>query len=255
MGEIELQRHGYNHMIVWLDQNIASKDEYHNVRKVFTTTTNPESTLQTSITDLDITNLICDEITQRDDRFLDVPFPFMLFDKASQCLTCLRENAGKKRIFFITSSQLGKDIVKRILEEYPEIFQDNQGKFYDDSIYVFCGDAKYATGWAIVYLDQICIQVENDDQKFLARLTRDIAKYLVSQGQQELSNDNVSAAQLALQYFTWAKQLYVQADKVRYAYRSDDPKNPLNVVIQFIIDTEQKIKQFQSSNIQEGTEN
>ncbi|CAF4052996.1 unnamed protein product, partial [Rotaria sordida] len=56
--------------------------------------------------------------------------------------------------------------------------------------------------------------MENDDKAILARLTRDIANYLKSKGEEEFSNDdNSSSVELAIQYFGWAKNLYERADK------------------------------------------
>ncbi|CAF0974066.1 unnamed protein product [Rotaria sordida] len=238
---MELSRHGYNHMIVWLDKNIASPECCHELKKAFATTTNPESNLQTSINEVDINNFICDDNAQRDTSFLDIPFPFKLFSDIEPCLTFLLENAGKKRIFFITSGERGEHIVPRILNDHRKIFTDNNGNIYKDSIYVFCANVAYHGQWALDYEELDCIKMENDDRMILARLTRDIANYLKSKGEQEFSNDNNSSSvELALQYFGWAKKLYEQADKVRQAYAPNSPLNPLNIIKPLIAAAEQK---------------
>ncbi|CAF4036137.1 unnamed protein product, partial [Rotaria sordida] len=227
---------------VWLDKNIASPECCHELKKAFTTTTNPESNLQTSINEVDINNFICDDKAQRDTSFLDVPFPFKLFDDIEPCLTYLLENAGKKRIFFITSGALGEHIVPRILNNHRKIFADNDGNIYKDSIYVFCANVAYHGQWALDYEELDCIKMENDDKAILARLTRDIANYLKSKGEEEFSNDdNSSSVELAIQYFGWAKNLYERADKVRRAYASKDPLNPLNIINTLIATAERKL--------------
>ncbi|CAF0806795.1 unnamed protein product [Adineta steineri] len=244
----ELGRHGYNHMIVWLDENIASPDHYHDFKKVFATTTNPESTLQESLVDVDINNLIHDDVTRRDTSFLNVPFPFILFDSIDPCLAFLQKNAGEKRIFFMTSGDLGQHIVPAILNNHQSIFQDKNGNLYEDSIYIFCANMTAHIEWARQFLDFCCIKIITDDRQMLARLTRDIAKYLSSKGEEELSNNNLSAITLALQYFSWAHNLYQQADKVRPGYPSNDSRNPINILKPLIAKAEQKLRELQTNS-------
>ncbi len=131
---MELSRHDYNHIIVWLDTNIALSECCHELKKSFATTTNPESDLQTPINEVDINNFICDDKAQSDTSFLDVPFPFKLFDATEPCLTFLLENAAKKRIFFITSGALGEHIVPRILDNHRKVFEDDNGNI--DKIFI-----------------------------------------------------------------------------------------------------------------------
>jgi hypothetical protein len=242
---MELSRHGYNHIIVWLDENIASPECCVVMKKAFATTTDPESSKQTSLNDVDINNFIRDDEAKRDTSFLDVPFSFKLFADPGKCLTFLRENAGKKRIFFITSGALGEHIVPRILNNHRNIFEDNDGKIYQDSIYVFCSNVAYHSKWALDYEDLDCIKMQNDDRVILARITRDIAKYLETKGKQEFSNDNLSSVALALQYFGWAKKLYEKADNVMRGYAPNHPLNPLNIINPLIAAAEQKLKQLQ----------
>jgi hypothetical protein len=246
---MELSRHGYNHMIVWLDKNIASPGCCYELKKAFATTTNPESNLPTPINEVDINNFICDEKAQRDTTFLDVPFPFKLFDDKEPCLAFLLQNAAKKHIFFITSGALGEHIVPDILNNHRKIFEDDNGNVNKISIYVFCLNMAYHSQWALDYVDLDCIKMENDDRIILACLTRDIANYLESRGKKEFSNDNSASVELALQYFGWAKKLYEQADKVRPAYASDDPLNPLNIINPLIAAAEQKLRDLPTPTI------
>jgi len=243
----------YNHMIVWLDKNIASPDCCKQLKKAFATTTNPESRILTNIDELDISNLILDNSTYHQSSFLEVPFIFKLFSHVEPCLKFLLENAGKKRIFFITSGSLGEFIVPRILTDHQQIFKDKNGKLYEDSIYIFCADMVKHGQWAIDYLDLDCIKMENDDQSILARLTRDIAKYFLSEGKELLQNDNdILSLNKALQDFTWSKELYYKAQSIVKTHTST---TLLKDIDQFIIDTEFKIKQINDDEDKIGQEN
>jgi hypothetical protein len=241
-------------MIVWLDQNIASPDCCKLLKKAFATTTNPEDKILTSIDELDISNLIRDNSTYEESSFFEIPFNFKLFSHVEPCLTFLLENAGKKRIFFITSGSLGEDIVPRILTDHQEIFKDEKtGKFYEDSIYIFCADMVKHGQWAIDYIDLDCIKMENDDQSILARLTRDIAKYFISQGKEFLQNKNdLISLKKALKYFTWSKELF---HKAQFVVKTHSAQTVLKDLEQFIINTEFEIKQINDNDDQMGEEN
>ena len=153
-----LSNNTFDHMIVWLDQNIASTGCYQQLKRAFATTVNPENYILTTIDEVDIPNLIQDQATQRDTCFLEVPFTFKLFADIQSCLNFLLANAGKKRIFFMTSGQLGKDIVRQLLTDHKHVFTDMNGKFYEDSIYIFCADAAKHAEWAFDFLDLGCYQ-------------------------------------------------------------------------------------------------
>jgi hypothetical protein len=241
-------------MIVWLDQNIASPDCCKLLKKAFATTTNPEDKILTSIDELDISNLIIDNSTYEESSFFEIPFNFKLFSHVEPCLQYLLENAGKKRIFFITSGSLGEDIVPRILTDHQEIFKDKKtGKLYEDSIYIFCADMVKHGQWAIDYIDLDCIKMENDDQSILARLTRDIAKYFISQGKEFLQNKNdLISLKKALKYFTWSKELF---HKAQFVVKTHSAQTVLKDLEQFIINTEFEIKQINDNDDQMGEEN
>jgi len=243
---MSLSKGKFNHMIVWLDQNITSSDCCKQLKKAFATTTNPESKLLTNIDELDVSNLIRADSTYGETTFLEVPFTFKLFSHVEPCLQFLLDNAGKKRIFFITSGSLGEHIVPRILTDHQEIFKDKNGKLYEDSIYIFCADMIKHGQWAIDYLELDCIKMENDDQSILARLTRDIAKYFLSEAKEFVKNDNdILSLKKGLQYLTWAKQLYHKAQLVVKTHTST---TLLKDIEQLIIDTEFKIKQINNDN-------
>ncbi|CAF1162497.1 unnamed protein product [Adineta steineri] len=253
MSSSELE---YDHMIVWLDQNIASADCCRQLKKAFSTTINPENRISTNIDELDICNLIRENSINEQTSFLEVPFIFRLFSDVEPCLEFLIENARKKRIFFLTSGSLGEKIVPKILDEHQEIFQDENNKLYEDSIYIFCADMVKHGQWAIEYLELDCIKMENDDQTLLSRLTRDIAKYFLFKGKQfkENSNNLLSSLEKATKYFTWAKELYHRAQTIIKTHTST---NMINEIDQLIIQTQFQIKQIKNDNDDEqfGEEN
>lgn len=251
---MSLSKDRYNHMIVWLDQNIASADCCRQLRKAFATTTNPESKTLTNIDELDISNLIRDDSINEQTSFLDVPFIFKLFSNVESCLNFLLEYKGKMRIFFITSGSLGEHIVPQILTEHQDIFKDKNGKIYEDSIYIFCADMIKHGQWAIDYLELDCIKMENDDQAILARLTRDIAKYFLSEGKQFIENNDLLSLEKAMQYFTWSKELYHKAQLVVKTHSSTIILKDLD---QIILNTQIKINNHTDYNNDEkiGEEN
>ena len=86
--------------------------------------------------------------------------------------------------------------------------------------------------------------METDERLMVTRLTRDIAKYFVSEGEQLLKNDNVPAVERAYQYFTWAKKLYLHAESARKGGLTDDVWKKLD---ERIVEAEQKLQQLKNS--------
>lgn len=236
-------------MIVWLDKYIASPDCCRTLKKAFATTINPESELLINIGETDISNLICDQTDSQKTSFHEIPFVFKLFDDIDLCYKYLLDNAGKKRIFFITSGSLGQYIVPKILERDQHIFQDRYGKLYQESIYIFCADMAAHAEWAQDFLDLECIQMQNDERLILSQLTQHIAKHFISEGEQLLVtetnapvDEKLIPAKQAEQYFTWAKKLYIRANSVWNGSLTNDLLNKLNKLIE---NAEERIQQLQ----------
>ncbi len=107
--------------------------------------------------------------------------------------------------------------------------------------------------WAIDYLELDCIKMENDDQAILARLTRDIAKYFLTEGKQFITNSNdLLSLEKGMQYLTWSKQLYHKAQLVVKTHTSTTILKDLD---QIIIDTQLKINQHIDYDDKFGEEN
>ena len=225
-------------MIVWLDIHIALPDFCRTLKKAFATTINPEHELPTTIDEKDIENLICEQTDSHETTFHEIPFIFKLFNDLDACYKYLLDNAGKKRIFLITSGTLGQYLVPKILERDQYIFQDRNGKLYEHSIYIFCADMAANAQWAEDFLDLDCIQMYNDERLILSHLTQHVAKYFISEGEQLLANekiesidDKIELAKKAEQYFTWAKTLYIKADSVWKGSLTEDLLHTLDKLI------------------------
>ncbi len=229
-------------LIIWLDQGATLPDDYIQLKKVLLSITNPEDETLINIDDPDIRNLIRDGSTLKETTFLRDPILFKFFSEIEPCFQFLLENAGKIKIFFITSGSLGKTIVPKILPNHKEIFQDKNGKLYEDSIYIFCTDMAMHSIWAEEYLDDFgCLKMENNDKFVLARLPRDIAKYFISQGEELFQTNHIESLNNAKQYYLWSKQLYLKADSVqKMPSTSDDIK----IIDQHIEEIEKKIQQL-----------
>ncbi|CAF1583783.1 unnamed protein product [Didymodactylos carnosus] len=102
-------------------------------------------------------------------RLIDTVYCLKPFFEMNDCLEFIRGNASKK-IFFISSGTLGKEIVPQIAE-WSQVH----------GIYIFCGNILYHKDWAINYCDHITSILEHQDD-LLLRLTRDIAEYLEKKG-------------------------------------------------------------------------
>ncbi|CAF4044542.1 unnamed protein product [Rotaria sp. Silwood1] len=231
-----------DHIIVWLDQNVASPNDCQNLKKAFFTTIDPENELPTKIDDKDILNLIHEEKPSQQSDFNATAFVFKLFDDIEKCHKFLLANAGKKRIFFITSGSFGQYIVPKLLSMDPGVFQDKNGKFYEHSIYIFCADMALHSRWAEEFLDLNCIQMYSDERAVLSRLARDIANDFVSKGEEEWVKDNIEAVKKACQYFTWARTLHTKAESVQKGGLNNDLLGKLD---QLIEKAEQRIKELE----------
>lgn len=88
--------------------------------------------------------------------------------------------------------------------------------------------------------------MDNDDQNLLARLTRDIAKYFLSEGKELLLNSNhILSLNQSLEYLHWSKQLYHKAQLI---VKTHTTSTILNDIDQSIFHTEFKIKQINNDD-------
>jgi hypothetical protein len=208
-----------NHMIFWLDSTIGNPEEYQQLKKAFGSNTDPRNENWTMFTDRDYLNILAerDAVTV---TFEGVRFLLQAFSNEADCLAAF-ENNQDKRIFFITSGQMGKSIVPQIIEQYRHIFTDLITDEPYMSIYVFCHNIEFHIDWALEYRDYI--HIFNFDSDLLERMTRDIAEYFIERGKRIRQDNDLQGA---LQRLYWAKKLWHQYDKMA----QDIPADTFQVV-------------------------
>lgn len=219
-----------DHVIVWLDKYVAKPNCCETLKTAFSTTIDPENVSSTTINATDISNLIAEPMDTQS-GFHSIPSILRLFDDMEKCYNYLLSIAGKKRIFFITSGSSGQYILPKLLTRDPHIFQDSDGKFYEDSIYIFCADIAQHAQWADDFLELGCIKMGADENMVLCWLTKDIANYFATKGEQELSSDDIEMVKNALQHFTWARALYVKANGIWRGFNITVPLKKLDALI------------------------
>jgi len=102
------------------------------------------------------------------------------------------------KFFFISSGTLGKDMVPKIVQEYPFIH----------SFYIFCFKMVNHRDWASEYVE--CLQMFDHPVDLLVRLMRDVSDYFIQQGKAYLNLDD---ARDALKYFKHAWNLETRANE------------------------------------------
>lgn len=190
-----------NFIIIWLDQHIGLIESNKQLKTGVDQQADPECRLPESPFEKNINELIQFR-TKLDQSFDKIPKNLKAFSEVRVCLDCIGENIGKKKIFFITSGSMGKEIAPEIMVKYPSL----------KTIYVFCGYIAAHLEWVENCLDQgiDCI-MKDFHTDMLVRLLQDVAEYFVSQGDEELSRDQ-QLAYSAIHYFTWAKLLWHRAN-------------------------------------------
>jgi hypothetical protein len=192
-----------NHMIVWVDQSIGTREDYNRLKAAFSSTADPNYFNPIRLIDKD------DEAIDRTTRFEQVRFEgveFLLapFTNIEKCIVFLQENQGK-RIFFITSGQMGRAAVPLIMKKCKHIFTDPVTDEPHTSIYVFCHSIEKNADWILEYPEYILPFTFDAD--LLVRMIRDIADYFVVESKRllEVNPPNYSAAYSRL---NWAHTLY-----------------------------------------------
>ncbi|UJR20217.1 hypothetical protein I4U23_023348 [Adineta vaga] len=196
-----------NHMIFWLDLHIGDPTKYTHLKKAFGSNTDPRNETPTMLgdKDYDIMLAVGDAVSV---VFEGVHFLLQAFTREEDCLAAFEANQDK-RIFFITSGVLGKDVVPKIIERYRNVFTDRITDESYSSIYVFCHNIELQMNWALEYLKYV--QIFDFDKDLLQRMTHDIADYFFERGRRILKdNDPVNA----LKHLHWAKRLYYQFEKM-----------------------------------------
>jgi len=157
-----------------------------------------------------IDSLICRE-TQED--LVTYGAPVITVGTPDEAIKLIEDYPGAK-IFFISSGSLGKDMVPKIVRQYPLIH----------SFYIYCFKMVNHCGWASEY--DSCLQMFDHQVDLLVRLMRDISGYFIEQGKIYLKHNDANSA---LKYFKHAWNLETRAnvkDKMKPNTKSTE-KSPV----------------------------
>ncbi|UJR25890.1 hypothetical protein I4U23_007238 [Adineta vaga] len=218
-----------NYVIVWLDKYIGLMGSNMRLKCSVGGQIDPYSKFPVS-PERDMIERLTQVYTDVQDSFQSIPDNLKAFHESNECLnyidTMIKE---KKKIFFITSGTMGKEIVSDIINKYSSL----------ETIYVFCCHGQAHVEWSFDCLEKgiSCIMIDFPSD-LLVRLMRDVAEYFITQGNTELGLDN-TLAYSAIYYFNWAKLLLERANN----YTGTKMYDRISYVIDRIEFTEKQIKQ------------
>jgi hypothetical protein len=216
-----------DHMIVWIDLGIGKPGDYQRLKAAFSSTTDPQH-----VNPISLFNKSDEEINRtvgfEQVNFEGVRFLLAAFTNIERCVEFLQENSDK-RIFLITSGQMGRAAVPLIIHKCQNIFTDPVTQQPYAFIYVYCHGIDRNWDWMLNFRDYLAPPFTHDAD-LLVRMIRDIANYFVEEGRRYLAvqpQPNYSAAYNRL---TWAHTLYD-----RYRTMQGDPlKNEFAEVNQLL---------------------
>ncbi|CAF2853090.1 unnamed protein product [Rotaria sp. Silwood2] len=184
--------------IIWLDAHIGSKDNCRQMKKEFEVGLVETAAVPPLPYD-PIDDLIC--------AVREYSAPILFVDTPKDALDLIEKSLAYKKVIFISSATLGKEIVPQIKEK----------KLSIESYYVFCADIKKHREWGNECIDDgLDIQMFDHQTTLLTRLCRDMSKILQNDG---IALLNANKPESALKYFEFA---YALAEK---AVECDKPTN------------------------------
>ncbi|UJR18012.1 hypothetical protein I4U23_004913 [Adineta vaga] len=183
--------------IIWLDEFIGAKDNNRSMKTEFQV--NLVETVAVPPLPLDpIDDLICAV------REYSAPIDFAQTENEALKLIEYHLNLEKK-IIFISSASLGREILPKIQER----------KYPIETCYIFCGHIEKYIEWSLKCIkDGLEMHMFNHPTDLLIRLGRDMSNILTEDGKKLLQENK---HELALKYFRFA---YSLADK---AFEHDKP--------------------------------
>ncbi|CAF0855779.1 unnamed protein product [Rotaria sordida] len=208
-----------NHIVIWLDKHIGEPGTHEHLKKTFGIQTDPKSETRVALVDRDYEDFrraerslsihLEDPLLVHHEGSLPVHpesvyFLLSTFTNIENCLNCFEHNRNK-RIFFITSGSLGREVVPIVLERFKETFTDPVTKEPCMSIYVFSNNMADDIDWGLHYQDYI--QMFDFDADLLSRLVRDIGDYYFTESKR-LLDGSPSHNVAAYHRLSWAKTLY-----------------------------------------------
>ncbi|CAF1470885.1 unnamed protein product [Rotaria sordida] len=174
------------YIIIWLDAHIGSKNNCRKMKEDFEVGLVEIATV-TPIPHDPIDDLIC--------AIREHSAPILFTDSQEEALELIENNMGFRKVIFISSATLGRQIVPQIIEKELQL----------ESYYVFCGNMEAHRDWGIECInDGLNIQMFDHETTLLIRLCRDMSNILKEDGKVLL---NTNKLEPALKYFEFALEL------------------------------------------------
>ncbi|CAF1003288.1 unnamed protein product [Adineta steineri] len=188
------------YIIIWLDAHIGAEKNCQEMKKEFQHGLAEAAAVPPDLIDA----LICD--------ISKCGAPIEFAQTNEDALNLIENNlACSKKIIFISSASLGREII-------PEI---QKKKLHIESYYIFCGNMTLHLGWGEDLInDGLVVQMFDHEVTLLTRLCRDMSNILIEDGKTSLSQKE---PEIALAYFQYAYDL---ADKAVEYDKPKDLKDP-----------------------------
>ena len=188
------------HMIIWGDPHIGDDKEYVTLKRAFISNIDPCFDTASSTTEKDLTNLMCTNDTHTI-RFGEPQSVLLCCTTVQECCAAF-DTYRNKKVFFITSGKMGREILPRIEKDFKILFTDPVTKEACLSIYLFCGSIdKHAD---LVEKHKEHVRMVNHDADLLERVTMDAAAYYFTLGERAKQDGKPEEAEV---YFAWSAKL------------------------------------------------
>jgi hypothetical protein len=189
--------HISDHVTVWVDKYIGADDSYGTLKSTFDNNIQVLKSHNTTEKNIDDDSMICSD-PEMLKKLSDDCYCLKYFCEIAKALEFIHQS-GNKKIFFISSGTIGRQIVPQIAD-LPQI----------KGIYIFCMDISKQVDWAGEYAEQISAMLVHQDD-LLKRLTRDIATYLEEKGDRyKVRQETIQAKNC----YAWTKKLLVRAQNL-----------------------------------------
>lgn len=180
--------------IIWLDTHIGVVGEYKTFKNQF------QSNLQPII------SMPPGNINELLFYFEEHVAPIKFVSTIEDALHSI-ELENDKRIIFISSGVLGKEIISNIISNYTNVY----------SFYIFCGYIRGLVDWALENEYETCMKMFDHETDLLIRLVRDSSNDIIRAGRAYMQLDGGESARKC---FVTAETLEISANEI------DKPNRP-----------------------------
>ncbi|CAF3517699.1 unnamed protein product [Adineta steineri] len=179
-----------DHVTVWIDKHIGAENTYESIKTKFHDNIQVLQSNNPTEHEIDDESMLCADQDMLK-KLSDQVYCLKYFSTPKQGLQYIHDNPHKK-IFFISSGTIGEEVVPQLV-----------GLSQIQGIYIFCGFISKHAEWAIDYAENISAMLEHQDD-LLERLTRDIALYVETKGDQHKEKQELLKARNC---YAWAIKL------------------------------------------------